>query len=205
MKKHHPSKTFKQLYFSIIDDFLAQICNSDLNYCVRDYYIPYEISRIFEEYKNQAVSKMPGKRLDRHKLASCICGAIIKAKPLVGFQGAVILKKANEILGLHVGMAVLKYYMLYDLQCETDAYEYLRENFELQFPSLNENICDTQEYKINLSNALYWSHKLCEITQNECFCYDIWAYAKIFYHLELYNRDLLKNAYTEYIQNHTTR
>ena len=52
-------------------------------------------------------------RLDRHKLASCICGAIIDAKPLMGFNGAKIPKNANEALALYVGLSVIKFYMMY--------------------------------------------------------------------------------------------
>lgn len=197
-EKNILSDTYKLLYKTIIEDLLAQICNSDINYCVRDDKIPYEIGEKFEEYKDRATSNMSGKWLDRHKLASCICGAIIEVRPLTGYNGAVILKKANEILALNVGMAVLKYYMMYDLSCSPDAYEYLKEKFELRFPTLEENICDTQEYEKNLYNALYWSHKTCSITNKECFCYDIWAYSKIFYHLERYNKEFLDKVYAQY-------
>ena len=71
----------------------------------------------------------------------------------------------------------------------------LKENFKMKFPSIDENICDTRNYKDNLYNSLFWSHHKCEITQKECFHYDIWAYAKVFYHLELYNIQNLNEAY----------
>jgi len=74
---------------------------------------------------------------------------------------------------------------------------YLKDKFELQLPSLDKNICDTQEYAENIYNALYWSHRQCDILKKECFCYDIWAYAKIFYHLELYNEEPFKKACQE--------
>ena len=145
-------------------------------------------------------------RLDRHKLASCICGAIVDSKPLVGFNGAKIPKNANEVLALYVGLTVIKFYMMYSsifsLNLTTDSksrmLKYLRENFNMNFPDFNENICDEQEYKKNLINSLYWTHHNCSIINSECFCYDIWAYSKIYYHLELYNKPYFDSFLEEY-------
>lgn len=46
-----------------------------------------------------------------------------------------------------------------------------------------------------MENALFWSHHMCEMLKKECFHFDIWAYAKLFYHLELYNRPFISEAY----------
>ena len=78
--------------------------------------------------------------------------------------------------------------------------EYLKENFEMSFPSLNQNVCDTQTYQKNLQNALYWTHSVCGPIRRECFRYDIWAYSKIFYHLELYNKEHFQRVYHDMIQ-----
>lgn len=209
MKNYQLSDTYKILFNTIIGELLSNICNSNINYCVRDEEVPIDIGKRFEEYKLRASKNMTGSRLDRHKLASCICGAIIETKPLVGYKGAVIVKNANEIFALHVGLNVLKFYMMYDLlyssgtlvENANNVKEYLKECFNVQFPSLEDNVCDIQEYELNLYNALYWTHQKCDIINIECFQYDIWAYSKIFYHLELYNRDFLKKAYEEYIEN----
>lgn len=208
MKSYQVSDTYKLLYHEIIEELFWQICNANINYCIKvtaeNKKIPIAISDKFEEYKDRAAKNMSGeRRLDRHKLASCICGALIEISPLVGFQGAIITKKANEKLALHVGLNVIKAYMMFDFLDKLSVsheekqaiHHYLKENFDLQFPG---NICDTQKYDVNLENALYWSHFECDYKKGECFRYDIWAYSKIFYHLELYNQEYLEQSYAKY-------
>lgn len=207
-----PSHTYKLLYYDIIEELLFQVCSNNINYCVQ-YKIggdeaPIAIWKKFEAYKAKALENMAGSRLDRHKLASCICGAIIETRPLTGLNGARILKNANEIFALYVGLTVLKYYMTNDLtmhlkntdpELQSKANHYLRETFSMKLPSMAENICDTQAYEKNLSYALYRTHENCPVSGKECFHYDIWAYAKIFYHLEMYNREALLKLYQEYL------
>ena len=208
MNRYNPSTTYKYLYDYIIGDLLSQICCSGSRFCVKNENIPYIIGQKFDQYRDRALKNMSGTRLDRHKLASCICGAIIEAQPLEGYQGAKIAKNANEMLALFVGINVIKFYMMYDLLHDLDtlavdrhkALEYLKENFEMSFPSLNQNVCDTQTYQKNLQNALYWTHSVCGPIRRECFRYDIWAYSKIFYHLELYNKEHFQRVYHDMIQ-----
>lgn len=204
-----PSDTYKLLYRNIVEDLLLQICDAQNNHCCVKYWIGEDVFHIalwkkYEEYRNRALKNMSSARLDRHKLASCICGAIVEVKPLTGLGGASIAKNANEMLGLYAGLGVLKYYMVYDLlggqgdaTVEEDAKRYLMDHYEVKFPG---NIRDLNTYQDNMFNALYWSHCSCNYKQGECFCYDIWAYAKIFYHLELYNQEYLKNTYQEYLE-----
>lgn len=196
MKNYKISDTYKDLFDYIIGKLLSEICQNNKNICVRNEEIPYIIGEKFDEYKIKTTKNMIGTRLDRHKLASCTCGAIIAAKPLVGFNGANIRKNANEIFALYTGLYVIKYFMIYaavenqgipDTTKKTFI-EYLRTNFDMKFPDSKEKICDEQDYLDNLVNSLYWSHQECQISNNECFRYDIWAYSKIFYHLEIYNR-----------------
>lgn len=208
MKSSRVSDTYKKLYHEIIEEYFWHLCNANINYCIKAEVdgkdIPIAISDKFEEFKDRAVKNMSGKgRLDRHKLASCICGALIETSPVVGFRGAVIKKGANETLALHVGLSVIRAYMMYDFLYKMSVspkekqkiYCYLHEHFVMQFPG---NICDTQKYDVNLENALYWSHFKCQYKAGECYRYDIWAYSKIFYHLELYNQENLKKSYAEY-------
>lgn len=207
MMNAEPSSTYKKLYSEIIAPLFSQICMSNINYCVRKEINGISayaaISNKFEEYRSKAVKKMQGGRLDRHKLASCICGAIVEVKPLVGYNGATILKKANEIFALFVGINVIKMYMIYDLveglqvapDKEGEIKDFLRDNFQMNFPN---NIRDTQEYRINLENALYWIRSECDIARVTCYKYDIWAYSNIFFHLEHYNQLLLRQSYEGY-------
>lgn len=205
---NQPSDTYKLLYRYIIEDLLLQICNDNHNNCCVRYRIGDDEFHIalwkkYREYKERALANMSSARLDRHKLASCICGAIIDVRPLTGLNGTPIAKNSNEILGLHVGLGVLKFYMVYDMLCglddvsmRDDAKRYLMDHYEVKFPG---NIRDTKDYQYNMYNALYWSHCHCDYKAGECFRYDIWAYAKIFYHLELCNQADLKKTYQEYL------
>lgn len=197
--------TYKTLFNDIIGPFLSQTLSRFPDYCLHSRSVPYEIGRIYEEYKKDADNCMENPKLDRHKLASCICGAIIKAQPLSylpkeQMPGAKkqIPKRVNEIFALHTALSVLKLFMMYDIVCKLPAAKerqavksYLVENFCIILPTIDDNICDTQEYGQNLCNALLWTHHKCGIAGDECFHYDIWAYAKIFYHIELYNRPRL--------------
>lgn len=210
MTNYQPSNTYKFFFDNIIGELLSQICNKIPNASVRNRSTPFEIGKKFEEYREKATNNMKNPRLDRHKLASCICGAIIEVQPIVGVYNEPIHKKINEIFALYAALNVIKYYMMYDItyQLNISEYEkknlktYLRDNFNMESPSIDENICDTQEYEFNLTNALYWTHCYrCKSTNICCFHYDIWAYAKIFYHLELYNIPRLKSMYIEYLKN----
>lgn len=210
MKNDQLSDTYKKLYNLVISDILFQICSSSDMYCVKytvdGDILPIAIWKKFQQYEETASTNMSGTRLDRHKLASCICGAIIQVRPIVGCDGTEIPKKVNELLALSIGLNVIKAFMMFELldslplEHNTDVKKYLKTKFNMQLPSVEENICDIQEYRKNIVNALYRSHRKCNITQNECFRYDIWAYAKIFYHLEIYNQEHLRKCYQEYIK-----
>lgn len=211
MTSYPISKMYHLLWNEIIQELITSVCNSNINYCVRyggDEEVHQKIGELFEEYRRTAQENMVGHRLDRHKLASCICAAIIEAKPLTGFQGSSIVRNANEILGLYTGLNVIKYYMLFDyLSPQTISQEkkekmmkYLKEHFEMNTPSLSENICDTKSYRENMANALYRSHHHCNLASKMCYHFDIWAYSKIFYHLELYNQPSLTELCEKYQQ-----
>lgn len=211
MKNSQPSKTYTYLYNHIIQDLLHQIYRNKNNYKINTKFgnddLPIALEKKFEEYKEKALLNMVGERLDRHKLASCICGAFIDIKPIVGIKGAKFSKTVNELVALHIGLNVIKAYMIYELiytfhtsPNDINLKKHLKDNFHMQFPC--EKICDTGNYEVNLVNSLYQIHHQCDFLGKECFQYDIWAYSKIFYHLELYNKNTLDNIYQEYIQSH---
>ena len=213
MKSDQPSRTFTYLYHEIIENFLFQICHNKKNYVVKIEFgnddFPIALEKKIEDYKKKASLNMVGERLDRHKLASCICGAIIELSPIVGVTNKNFLKTVNELYALHVGMNVIKAFMIYELaynltikqgypiEKAIDVKKYLKYNFHMQFPC--EKICDTEDYQTNLVNALYQTHKQCNINERNCFQYDIWAYSNIFFHLELYNRKNFNDTYQEYV------
>lgn len=205
MKRICPSNTYKLFFDYIIGELLHVICDKLPGYCVRDQKVFYDLGEKFEEYRDSANHHMSNPRLDRHKLASCICGAVIELQPIVGADGAQV-PRANSLFALHVGLNVIKFYMIYDwvkeLEISSSSKErmkvYLKEHFDMAMPAVDENICDTQEYQMNLLNALCRTHHRCSFKRKECYHYDIWAYAKIFYHLELYNRPRFEKVLTEY-------
>ncbi len=210
MKSRQPSGTYKKLYNNIIADLIFQICNANHDLgartIIRGDILPVALWKKIETYEAVALENMSGKRLDRHKLASCICGAIIEIKPIVNLKRNDIRKNVNEILALYTALNVIKAFMIYDLIGEKtdrgsdELRQHLRSSFDMKLPSMDENICDTQDYRKNIINALYWSHENCSITRRECFRYDIWAYSKIFYHLELYNKAFLEQSCKEYFE-----
>ncbi len=63
---------------------------------------------------------------------------------------------------------------------------------------MNESLSETYTY---LYHTII-EELLSQIVQNnkECFHYDIWAYAKLFYHLELYNQPAFTTACHEYLK-----
>ncbi len=201
------SETYTYLYHTIVEELLSQIVQNNHNYYVQrkieNLDFPIALERKFKEYRHRAQQNMSSQRLDRHKLASCICGAIIETRPLCGKGTA---KNANELLALRTGLSTVKAYMVYEtlhkLQIsyeEKDGFrKYLAENFMMKFPS---NICDTRPYEENFANALYQTHSKCAVTGKECFHYDLWAYAKLFYHLELYNQPAFTATCQKYLKN----
>lgn len=210
MKIQESSHTYKLLYNEIIGELLTVILDEFDECCVRGKEIPFVLEKKFTEYRKKAYVNMSNPRLDRHKLASCICGAIIEINPISGLKGGKIPKRINEIFALYVGLAVIKHYMIYDTLRNLDIpfdtknkmKMYLIKNFDMSLPSIDDNICDTQEYQKNLSNALHWTHHVCELNDKVCYHYDIWAYAKIFYHLELYNKEKFDIVCKTYLREH---
>lgn len=212
MKSYQPSETYRRLHCDIIEELAEQICTQCENYYMR-YITGSEKTAIvmekkFDEYKKRTSLNLSSNRLDRHKLASCICGTIIEVRPLEGRKGTETKKAANEMLALYSALSVVKIYMIDDLAKKLGipqeenggAVSYMYENFEMLLPPLEENIRDVQNYERNLLNALYWSHSECKRFKTECFQYDVWAYAKIFYHLERYNKKYFDDTYNEYIK-----
>lgn len=207
MNVNQPSETYKRLHRDVIEACIEQICihyeEYSMRYITGNEKTAVAMGKKFDEYRKKSSLNMSSNRLDRHKLASCICGTIIEVRPLEGKKDVVIKETANEILALYTGLNVVKLYMIDDLAKDLKIPEdedneitnYMYKNFSMKLPSLNENICDVQTYEKNLLNALYWNHSKCTTLNRECFRYDVWAYAKIFYHLELYNRKYFEEVY----------
>lgn len=210
MSSHTPSNTFDKLYQDIISDLLNHIFVKFHDYCV-DRDIQYKLYEKYEKYRRIADEHMESPKLDRHKLASCMCGAIIELQPIRRLSNPQVCpKRANELFALYVGIGIIKYFMIYDVLYKIPSAEeklaikhYLKDHFEIILPNLDDKICDTQEYTENLCNALLWTHTECSYRSSECYRYDIWAYSTIFYHIEAYNKSRLENIINKFKEQDT--
>lgn len=199
MDNYIQSSTFNKFHKEILADFLDNIFARFPNYCI-DRTMQHDLYITFEEYKRIANIHMGSPKLDRHKLASCMCGAIIEVQPIRILSNRQLCpKRANEMFALFSGLGIVKDFMMYDVLNKISSFKerqsvkcYLRDNFNILLPTLDDKICDTQEYTENLYNALLWTHNKCDYKTSECYHYDIWSYATIFYHIEVRNRDSLK-------------
>lgn len=218
MKDNHPSDTFIKLYNDIIVELLSQVCNK-LDYCIEPQingnFLPTAMWKVYQKYETEALNNMSSDRLDRHKLASCICGTIIKLRPVVSINETSGYKSVNEYVALYVALSVIKAFMMEDVvreneksiitpEIKNEIKTYIKNNFSMSLPPLDKNIRDAQSYEKNMINALYWCHRICPtIKTKECFQYDIWAYSKIFYHLEIYNKPFLEKCWQNYLEQHS--
>lgn len=148
--------------------------------------------------------------LDRHKLAACLCAAIIEVRPLVKKKGestGIDLKYANEAFAVLVSMELLQKTMVYELaesisdaRIAKDFREKLYREYKMQYP--DDKYGDKGDYCKNMCYDMGNTHESCEHKKgSECFHFDIFAYAKIFYHLEKWNRSIIEQKYGRYISN----
>lgn len=198
------SNTYKKIFQDILGSYLMRIFKEFPDYCLKSRQAPYDIGRKYDEYKNMADKCLQSSKLDRHKLASCACGAIIAIQPIRYLSKDSTVKGANEALALYVGLAVMRRFMMYDFVEKLPTWDerqkvrsYLQSHFEVSLPELKDNIRDIQEYERNLCNALYWTYQKYDVQNPDPFQYDIWAYATIFYHLETYNKPKFDQVYKE--------
>lgn len=198
MDNYIQSSTFNKLFKEILADYLDHIFTRFPNYCI-DRTMKYNLYKKFDDNRKIAISHMDSPKLDRHKLASCMCGAIIEVQPIRLLSNRQFCPpRANEMFGLFSGLGIVKDFMIYDVLDNISSFKerqsiklYLKDNFHVLLPTLDDKICDTQEYAENLYNSLLWTHSQCNYKASECYHYDIWSYATIFYHIESLNRDRL--------------
>lgn len=209
METEQSKDSYRVIYKKIIDPIFDKICNAKPNeYCVKAMVgtkdVPHAIGDSLQYYLDKTQKSMvENDEPDRHKLASCLCGAIVKVRPLNSINKRE--DKINEIAAMYAGLYVIEYYMRYVFVENLPVSEeeklkilaHFKSDFYIHFP---ESICDEKTYDINFVNALYRSHPRCEVYygDKECFQFDIWAYSKIFYHLELYNQKFLEESYSRY-------
>lgn len=165
------------------------------------------MEEVYDDLRYSAAKCIKSERLDRHKLAACICWATIAGKPLVYRMGyKVKINNLNENFAVHMGLAVLKTFLIFDTfngrkdlsSSEQSFKNYIIDNFDMEFPPIEENICDKTTYETNLVNALSRINKCFKNNDIPCGKFDIWAYSKIFYHLDIHNTSRFKMFKVKY-------
>lgn len=206
------SHTF--LWNDVIRKILYYISESGLNYYINDpQHVRHLISNKIDEYVEMTKKSMCKNgedisqiHIDRHKFASCVCGAIIEVRP-IGKVGKQWVRNTNELVALQVGIIILQRNIIFDFINTSDVSDedkvpmtqFFKENFKMQFPSIKENICEKQDYAAGLCADLSRTYHDCKYKKDRCFHFDVFAYSKIFYHLEMKNREQLNDLYQDYI------
>lgn len=202
------------LWNNVIRQILYCISESGLNYCINDpQNVRHSINNEIDEYVKMTKMSMCKNEedinnihIDRHKFASCVCGAIIKVRP-IGKVGKQWVRNTNEIVALHAGIIILQRNMIYDFintlniseEDKVPLTQFLNKNFKMRFPSTLENICEKQNYDEGLCSDLSRTYHYCDCKKGICFHYDVFAYSKIFYHIEMKNREQLNDLYQDYM------
>ena len=207
------------LWNNVIRKILFYISESELNYCINDpHNVRHSICNKIDEYveitkkamckKGEDINKI---NIDRHKFASCVCGAIIEVRP-IGKKGKQWVRNTNEIVALYAGLIVLQRNMVDDFISTLDISDkdrilmtqFFNENFKIKLPSILENICEKQDYAVGLCTDLSRTYHDCKYKKGICFHFDVFAYSKIFYHIEMKNRWQLNDLYQDYLNTKCT-
>lgn len=167
--------------------------------CCREIYDAYK--KLNDLYKKQVFNKTEEVLLDRHKVASCICGAFLKVC-VFDFSKSELIKYlkengraveayvfyANELIALRAATKFLSFFMVSE-KVKAGDYEAARkiiENFPLPLRTSN---CKLGFWSITLYNL---SQIRVDEPENSARYsigiehYDMYAYSMYFYWLELY-------------------
>lgn len=167
--------------------------------CRREIYDEYK--KLNDLYKKQIFKKTEDVLLDRHKVASCMCGAFLKVC-VFDFSKSELIKYlkenrisvepyvfyANELIALTAATKFLSYFMVSEKEKNGD-YEAARKIIE-KFPLFPETLnCKLGFWSITLYNLS--QIRVNEPENSEQYSiglehYDIYAYSMYFYWLELY-------------------
>ena len=202
------------LWSDVIRKVLYCISEKGPNYRINDpHNMRHSICNEIDEYvkmtkkamckEGEDVNKI---NIDRHKFASCVCGAIIKARP-IGKEGKQWVRNANELVALQVSMLILQRNMIYDFigtlnisdEDKVSMKQFLIDNFQMKFPSILENICEKQDYASGLCADLSRTYNDCEYKKGRCCHFDVFAYSRVFYYIEMYNRKRFNDVYQDYL------
>ncbi len=169
-----------------IQDNNPLIKTYDLQKCKSDAYRSY--NSLIGQYKNNIFSKTDNCLLDRHRVASCICGAFLKTAVFNKTALLEEIKKSkkrveagfyyvNEWVAFHAGCRYLSCFMAYDNRNKRDVFLNIIKNF----PNLPQT---TLVKKGFLNCVLFNLSQVKDENQIGIAHYDLYAYAMFFFNLE---------------------
>ena len=163
-----------------------RIKTNDLQDCKMKAYESY--NSLLHQYKNNIFSKTEKCLLDRHRVASCICGAFLNTpvfnktdlvKQIKESKTGVeaVFYYVNEWVAFHAGCRYLSCFMANDNKDKCDVFLNIMKNF----PSLPQT---TLVKKGFLNCILFNLSQVKDENQIGIAHYDMYAYAMLFFYLE---------------------
>lgn len=192
---------FNNIFDDTIMPFINEICENnslitinDLDKCKEEIYKAY--TELNKRYKGQIFEKDADKvLLDRHKVASCICGAFLRFPIFNKTNLMVYLQKersavevyfyyVNELVALYAAIRYLSFFMIYENQQQDRVVQKILSSFP-EAPPITKN------------KRGFWNSVLFNLSQIKdegqigINHYDIYSYAMFFFWLERYFNEKL--------------
>lgn len=184
---------FKEKFDKLVKPFAIEVSENnslielnDFDKCLSKAYDEYITLR--NQYKDHIFPSIDGYVLDRHRLASCVCGAFLKS-PVYNIDKLknmpkkdelpieVVFYYVNELIAFHAACNYLALFMANaNLENRPLCYDIIRN-----FPSIPNVI---QIKKGFLNCALFNLAQISDMSQIGLKHYDIYSYAMFFFHLE---------------------
>jgi len=164
----------------------SQIKIKNLELCKQNIYKQYII--LNNAYKENIFDQSEGSLLDRHKVASCICGAFLKVSVFNKAEMIKEIKKShlkvfsyfyyvNEFVALYAANKFLSFFMVMDYKDDLEKKRVIIEHF----PKMPETTrCKTGFW----TNVLFNLSQIKDEQQIGLAHYDLYSYAMFFYMLE---------------------
>lgn len=190
------SELFEQIFIKELMPFIEEINSNnsmiklnDLTYCKKATYEAYQ--KLKEKYKDQIFEKdTPEPLLDRHKIASCVCGAflqipifnrttLIKYIKQEKLKVEVYFYYANEFVAFYAGIKFLSFFMIDDHANNLAMVRSILKDFPLMPQTTNNKRGFWNSVLFNLS-------QINDKSQIGVLHYDMYSYAMFFFQLEQY-------------------
>lgn len=191
--------SFNEYYDKVICYYINEIKNNDNYRCIKPVSRRAK-SRVYRYYQNKrdelrrVYMKSSSQPLDRHKVASCMLYAILRAKVIrVNRWKADLpdfLLMANEHLAISIALNIVELYRFNDYAKMHDECVDMRhaDNIEIVLPkTYHETAEDSTSFctfMCNMCKSLYYVKKI--------KFFDVFAYANILFQLEKYTDTIIE-------------